>query len=759
MTYGHIRAFTHRIKEVDLYLTPEGRFKFPLGERKEALARLPPGMILKDGVGVLDTVDDPDDGGGDAAVEGQGDEDTVYGDETLQGEGQTAGLTIGPIDNRPFLQPDLRGQGGYTDSGRWCGPHAGSSKPPHIDEQIWRSIYSSSEKRGAIRDYLRKLRTGSYEPAVGPAAAAASGGLAAAGRKRGKKNTYKSNTTSAGAYNAIAYLPLHIVVLEDGPRDDWGDALRKLCGNEGEHVRTFDLLKTPACNIINELDQLNILVVLHATALRPPLSSCRDLARTYLHEADKILRHTAKLGGSSVLITSPSGPLRFTAKLAKLTVDYHWEDVYRTYDPANPQNLGRLMIQTNNTAVRYNMYGFRDPMTIPAVDAELAPSDAAYLSDLAGMLLRGAQQHHAVSKRVLTELMQADPNDDSRLQKLVKEDVRQAMQVPRKRKTATPAVPTSNSVGGGLAAPAHTVVDWVNDVSIGVSGGQAASAHILPAEAQLGFVSHEWTEPDSTPVGYPCPTETELRSKHRERDVSKIVLPMFAVARKVPRGEWGSEECQEALKAEMTKQLSAPWPKCPKRNPTGKGCGTWDNSKVCEESDLIAWSRKEGITIHIARGCVLLYEKGSELPKGHDDRKMRARTVLLGDNVVDAWFQQAEMEGLGSAPPAMEDNRALDVKSLQPGYEQSDADAESAYLQEWLKSKHPTWFHPPREFWPKEWVGKYRKPVTPLTLALYGHTDSGGYWKEKSYGDAAAVGWQLVQDRRGFFTCQNWTPS
>ena len=115
------------------------------------------------------------------------------------------------------MQPDLRGQGGYTDSGRWCGPHAGSSKPPHIDEQIWRSIYSSAEKRGAIRDYLRKLRTGSYEP-VGPAAAATTGSLAAAGRKRGKKNTYKSNTTPAGAYKAIACLPLNIVVLEDGPR-------------------------------------------------------------------------------------------------------------------------------------------------------------------------------------------------------------------------------------------------------------------------------------------------------------------------------------------------------------------------------------------------------------------------------------------------------------------------------------------------------------------------------------------------------------
>ncbi len=75
---------------------------------------------------------------------------------------------------------------------------------------------------------------------------------------------------------------------------------------------------------------------------------------------------------------------------------------------------------------------------------------------------------------------------------------------------------------------------------------------------------------------------------------------------------------------------------------------------------------------------------------------MRARTVLLGDNVLDAWLQQAEMEGLGSAPPAMEDNRALDVKSLQPGYTQSDSDAESAYLQSYLNSEHPTYIHSPK---------------------------------------------------------------
>jgi hypothetical protein len=125
--------------------------------------------------------------------------------------------------------------------------------------------------------------------------------------------------------------------------------------------------------------------------------------------------------------------------------------------------------------------------------------------------------------------------------------------------------------------------------------------------------------------------------------------------------------------------------------------------------------------------------------------------VLLGNDVKDAWFQEAEMEGLGSAPPAMEDERALGVKSLQPGFTQSDSDAESAYLQEYLKSKYVTWIHPPKEFWPEEWHGKYYKPVCILKLALYGHADSGGYWEEKSYGDAQACGWEPVPDRIGVF--------
>ena len=100
---------------------------------------------------------------------------------------------------------------------------------------------------------------------------------------------------------------------------------------------------------------------------------------------------------------------------------------------------------------------------------------------------------------------------------------------------------------------------------------------------------------------------------------------------------------------------------------------------------------------------------------------MRARTVFLGDNVIDTWYQEAEMEGLGAAVPAMEDSRLLDAQSLKPGWEVTCSDADSAYLQAFLNSKFPTYVEIPREYWLKEWVGKYERPMCPLVLALYGH--------------------------------------
>ena len=40
-----------------------------------------------------------------------------------------------------------------------------------------------------------------------------------------------------------------------------------------------------------------------------------------------------------------------------------------------------------------------------------------------------------------------------------------------------------------------------------------------------------------------------------------------------------------------------------------------------------------------------------------------------------------------------------------------------------------TWVEIPQDRWPKSWIGKYKRPVCKMRIALYGHPDSGGLWE------------------------------
>ena len=74
----------------------------------------------------------------------------------------------------------------------------------------------------------------------------------------------------------------------------------------------------------------------------------------------------------------------------------------------------------------------------------------------------------------------------------------------------------------------------------------------------------------------------------------------------------------------------------------------------------------------------------------------------------------------------------VDAFGMLPGHQLSQSDAVQAYLQTQFRvlgGDTVTWVRLPREFWPKEWYGKYRDPVCPLVFALHGHPDRGGLWE------------------------------
>ena len=116
-----------------------------------------------------------------------------------------------------------------------------------------------------------------------------------------------------------------------------------------------------------------------------------------------------------------------------------------------------------------------------------------------------------------------------------------------------------------------------------------------------------------------------LPTTHREKspDWSKVVFPCF-VARKVPKGEasW-NPKVKIAIEAEKQKHLNAPWPVCKKRNPSGKGKGTWEVSSVQERDTLVANAKKQGKIIHLARVHALCYEKmfraSTRRPRAEDE--------------------------------------------------------------------------------------------------------------------------------------------
>ena len=186
-------------------------------------------------------------------------------------------------------------------------------------------------------------------------------------------------------------------------------------------------------------------------------------------------------------------------------------------------------------------------------------------------------------------------------------------------------------------------------------------------------------------------------------------------------------EAQEAMDKEWQKLLY-------------KVC--WVESQVREFEDVQKEVRQKGQKAHFGRIFEICSLKGSELPKGHPQRKYKGRSVFQGNQVRDENADHAIFAELGSSPASMEAGKIIDVFGSQPGYAKQQADARQAYTQA-LFEGIATWVRLPRNRWPKSWTN-YRDPVCPLRLALYGHPDSGGIWEKHCTKQLKSIGWVPV---------------
>ena len=107
--------------------------------------------------------------------------------------------------------------------------------------------------------------------------------------------------------------------------------------------------------------------------------------------------------------------------------------------------------------------------------------------------------------------------------------------------------------------------------------------------------------------------------------------------------------------------------------------------------------------MHLGSLCELVYLKGTELPEGHKDRKLKGRVVFLGDRVRDQFGTAAVFEELSSSTAGVEASRFCDFYGSLPGHITEQADTEQAYTQAYLRSAIKTWI---------KLLGRYRRACT-----------------------------------------------
>jgi hypothetical protein len=213
---------------------------------------------------------------------------------------------------------------------------------------------------------------------------------------------------------------------------------------------------------------------------------------------------------------------------------------------------------------------------------------------------------------------------------------------------------------------------------------------------------------------------------HRQKDLPPI-YPACVAKLVPPKDRLNIPAAKKALDEEWDKLKRA-----------GKN-GCWNEAIVRERFEVERDARASRETVHFGHVHELCYLKNRELPEADPRRKYKGRAVFLGDQVKDQDGNVALFQELGSAPATMSASKIADYHGLLPGNVLMTAGVTSAYCQAKITGTK-TWVELPPGRWRDSWFKstlrgaerqpKYRRPVVPLEMALYGHPDSGGIWEQ-----------------------------
>ena len=229
------------------------------------------------------------------------------------------------------------------------------------------------------------------------------------------------------------------------------------------------------------------------------------------------------------------------------------------------------------------------------------------------------------------------------------------------------------------------------------------------------------------------PASSNYVNRHRPRIPAYMNVFNAMVVRTVKRKEMLSTPA--AMKA-----MDVEWNKLSKQI-------VWDLNTVREQDEVPAQARSNNIKVHVGDIFGICGVKGSELREGDPAKKWKGRSVFCGSDVKDGYNDTAIFNELSSSPATLEASKAVDLYGLIDGHTSSQCDAEQAYVQSRPGgTETETWVRIPKDRWPAEWAGKFRKPIVLLKLALYGHPDAGGCWESHCKEKLVVGGFTPVPD-------------
>ena len=227
---------------------------------------------------------------------------------------------------------DHRGEGDVV-GGQKIRKYKGSSRPPHIHSEVWAHVYSATDKRAAVRDYLKQIEK-APKPAV-PALVSTGNGVMPIVESIDEEEYSRHNIED----DAEQSTPAPIVILYDDDDDPLLKEFEKFSRSDRFTLGSANLLTSKKSGLYEMVRTIGVFVIISITKAYPSREQ-RQLLKT----VDSVVAESSPYAGTQLFASTTSSDLWGHPAAGTVVIKNKWEEIKRVG--------GSIRMLTNNPLVR-----------------------------------------------------------------------------------------------------------------------------------------------------------------------------------------------------------------------------------------------------------------------------------------------------------------------------------------------------------------------------------------------------------------------